>query len=61
MPLMSDPDRFGDMLIEFDVEYPHALHTDQKDAIKEALIYHQNSKKQQPNNQNRKKPINTEE
>jgi DnaJ-class molecular chaperone len=62
MPLMSDPDQFGDMLIEFDVEYPQALHTEQKEYIKAALIQHQNNKKQQhPNNQNRKKPMNTEE
>ncbi len=56
MPLMKDPDKYGDLIIEFDIEYPHRLNPDQKLYIKEALI---NNKKQQ--HQNRKKNITNEE
>ena len=57
---MTDPERFGDLIIEFDVEYPNALNSDQKLYIKEALINNQNPKKhhqQQHHHQNRKKPV----
>lgn len=60
MPLMSNPDKFGDMIIEFDVEYPNALNSDQKLYIKEALVNHHNNKKQQQN-QNRKKAVTNED
>jgi len=53
MPLMKDPEKYGDLIIEFDVEYPQRLNPDQKLYIKEALI---NNKKQQ-HNPNRKKNI----
>jgi DnaJ-class molecular chaperone len=64
MPLMTDPDKYGDMIIEFDVEYPNGLNTDQKLYIKEALINNQNNKKQhqhQQQNQNRKKAVTNDE
>jgi len=62
MPLMSNPDKYGDMIIEFDVDYPNALNSDQKLFIKEALINNQNNKKQnQHQNQNRKKAVINEE
>jgi len=59
MPLMSNPDKYGDMIIEFDVEYPTGLNSDQKLYIKEALINNHNNKKQQ--NHNRKKIVTHEE
>jgi DnaJ-class molecular chaperone len=62
MPLMSDPDKYGDMIIEFDVEYPNGLSSDQKLYIKEALINNQHTKKpHQQQNQNRKKAVTNEE
>ncbi len=62
MPLMSNPDKYGDMIIEFDVEYPTGLNSDQKLFIKEALINNQNNKKQhQQQNHNRKKAVKHEE
>jgi DnaJ-class molecular chaperone len=62
MPLMSNPDKYGDMIIEFDVEYPTGLNSDQKLFIKEALINNQNTKKQhQQQNHNRKKAVKHEE
>ncbi|CAF1082563.1 unnamed protein product [Adineta steineri] len=56
MPIMTNPDKFGDMIIEFDVEYPNGLNSDQKLYIKEALINNQPIKKHQQNQQ-RKKPV----
>ena len=52
MPLMSDANKYGDLIIEFDVEYPRGLNSDQKLYIREALIHQQDSKKQ---NQHRRK------
>lgn len=63
MPLMSNPDKYGDMIIEFEVEYPSALNSEQKFLIKEALVNPTISKKQ-PNhqqNQNRKKPVSNDD
>jgi DnaJ-class molecular chaperone len=51
MPLMKDPDKYGDLIIEFDIQYPRGLTSDQKLYIKEALIinkkphHHQHKKK----------------
>jgi DnaJ-class molecular chaperone len=53
MPVMTNPDKYGDLIIEFDVEYPHGLNSDQKLYIREALI--NNKKQHQQQNQNRKK------
>ena len=61
MPLMSNPDKYGDMIIEFDVEYPNALDSDQKSYIKEALVNNQQTKKQQQQQQNRKKTVSHDE
>lgn len=47
---MNDPEKYGDLIIEFDVQYPRGLTPDQKLYLKEALI---NNKKQQQ--QHRKK------
>jgi DnaJ-class molecular chaperone len=60
MPLMTDPDKYGDLIIEFDVEYPHRLNPDQKLYIKEALLNNQTNKKHQ-HNQNRKKNLTHED
>ncbi|CAF3595501.1 unnamed protein product [Adineta steineri] len=52
MPLMTNPEKYGDLIIEFDVEYPRALNSDQKLYIKEALLINQhNTKKQQQQQQ----------
>ncbi len=48
---MKDPDKYGDLIIEFDIQYPRGLTSDQKLYIKEALIinkkphHHQHKKK----------------
>ncbi|CAF2395747.1 unnamed protein product [Rotaria sp. Silwood2] len=55
MPLMTDPDKYGDLIIEFDVVYPYGLNPDQKLYIKEALINDQNNKKHQQHNHLKKK------
>ena len=57
MPLMSDPEKYGDLVIEFDVEYPHGLNSDQKLYIKEALVNNQHTKKQ-GNHHHLKKSVN---
>lgn len=56
MPLMSDPDKYGDMIIEFEVEYPTGLNSDQKLYLKEALVNNQHTKKQHQSH-NRKKAV----
>lgn len=56
MPLVADPDKYGDLVIDFDVEYPHGLNPDQKLFIKEALINNLNNKKHLQNH-NKKKQI----
>ncbi|CAF0738616.1 unnamed protein product [Rotaria sordida] len=55
MPLMTDPDKYGDLIIEFDVVYPYGLSPDQKLYIKEALINNQNNKKHQQHSHIKKK------
>jgi DnaJ-class molecular chaperone len=55
MPLMNNPDNYGDLLIEFDVEYPLTLNADQKMLIKEALLAEPNGRKQSLQNQLRRK------
>ncbi|CAF0816804.1 unnamed protein product [Rotaria sp. Silwood1] len=57
MPLMTDSDKYGDLIIEFDVIYPYGLNPDQKLYIKEALINNQNNKKHQQHGHNKKKHI----
>ena len=62
MPLMSDPEKYGDLIIEFDVEYPQGLSSDQKLYIKEALVNNQHSKKQgNHHHHHQKKSINDDE
>ncbi|CAF1542969.1 unnamed protein product, partial [Adineta ricciae] len=57
MPLMSNPEKYGDLIIEFDVEYPNSLNSDQKLYIKEALINNPPAKKaHHQHNQQKKKP-----
>ena len=55
MPLMRNPDTYGDLLIEFDIEYPSTLNADQKSLIKEALLGEQNGKRQSLQNQSRRR------
>lgn len=38
MPLMSNPEKFGDLIIEFEIEYPRTLTSWQKSLIKRALV-----------------------
>ncbi|CAF1019965.1 unnamed protein product [Rotaria magnacalcarata] len=64
MPLMSSPDKYGDMVIEFNVDYPNGLNSEQKFLIKEALInqnINNNKKQNQQQNQNRKKALSNDE
>jgi DnaJ-class molecular chaperone len=37
MPLMTDSDKYGDLIFKFDVEYPRQLDSVQKLYIREAL------------------------
>jgi DnaJ-class molecular chaperone len=60
MPLMDNSDQFGDLLIEFEVEYPHALNTKQKSNIKDALITNHNNTNKK-NNQRQTKSMNMDE
>ena len=54
---MSNPEKYGDLIIEFDVEYPNSLNSDQKLYIKEALISNPPTKKaHHQHNQQKKKP-----
>ena len=38
MPIVEDPNQKGDLVIEFDIEFPKYLNSDSKDFIKKALI-----------------------
>ena len=38
MPFIEDPSKKGDLIIEFDIEYPHSLHPDSKEYIRRALL-----------------------
>jgi DnaJ homolog subfamily B member 4 len=51
MPLMSDPDMYGDMWIEFEIIYPDRLNSEQKRSIKEALINNSHVQQQQQQQQ----------
>jgi len=55
MPLMKDPDKYGDLIIEFDVEYPRGLNPDQKLYIKEALIDNKKQHHHHHHHHNKKK------
>lgn len=48
MPLMKNPENFGDLIIEFDIDYPQTLTTYKKSLIKKALVNHDEEKKQNP-------------
>jgi DnaJ family protein B protein 13 len=61
MPLISNPDKYGDMIIEFNVEYPTGLDTEQKFHIKEALINNQTNKKQHHHQSHHRKKVVTHE
>ena len=38
MPLSADPQKKGDLVIEFDIEFPTSLTPDRKDLIKKSLL-----------------------
>ena len=38
MPLMDNPEKFGDLIVVFDVEYPKKLTTGQRSLIRQALV-----------------------
>ena len=61
MPLMTDPDKYGDMIIEFEVDYPTGLNSDQKLYLKEALVNNQQTKKHHSHQQRKKAVTNDEE
>ena len=52
---MSDPEKYGDLLIRFNVQYPRTLTPDQKLYIKEALINNKKQQQHQHHHQNKKK------
>lgn len=39
MPISSDPTQKGDLIIEFDIEFPNTLTPEKKDLVKQALLY----------------------
>lgn len=39
MPVSADPTNKGDLVIEFDIEFPTSLTPDRKDLIKKALLH----------------------
>lgn len=39
MPVSADPTKKGDLVIEFDIEFPTSLTPDRKDLIKKALLH----------------------
>jgi len=39
MPLTSDPTQKGDLIIEFDIEFPSNLTPEKKDLVKVALLH----------------------
>lgn len=61
MPLMSNPEKYGDLIIEFDVEYPNSLNSDQKLYIKEALINNPPTKKPHHHQQKKKPAANNDD
>ena len=61
MPLMTDPDKYGDLIIEFNIEYPSRLNSNQKFYIKEALINDQMNKKLHHHHQHKTKNMLHEE
>ena len=38
MPFVDDPNKKGDLVVEFDIEFPKSLNSQSKDYIKRALI-----------------------
>lgn len=38
MPHVDDPNQKGDLIVEFDIEFPKSLNSESKDFIKKALI-----------------------
>ena len=52
MPLMDNPEKFGDLIIEFDVEYPKNLTAGQRSLIRQALV---NSDEEKQRNSSGKK------
>lgn len=38
MPLSQDPSKKGDLVIEFEIEFPTSLSPERKDLIKRALL-----------------------
>ncbi len=61
MPLMKDPEKYGDLIIEFDIQYPRGLTSDQKLYIKEALIINKKAHPHHHHQQHKKKNLTDEE
>lgn len=38
MPISSNPENKGDLIIEFNIEFPKSLNTERKDLVKKALL-----------------------
>jgi DnaJ-class molecular chaperone len=45
MPNVDDPSKKGDLIVEFDIEFPKSLAADSKNLIKRALIPSYNNNK----------------
>jgi DnaJ-class molecular chaperone len=52
MPLVDNPDKKGDLTVEFDIEFPKSLTSDSKDLIKRALVPNAYKKEEKPKKQN---------
>lgn len=39
MPISTDPTQKGDLIIEFDIEFPSSLTPEKKDLVKAALLH----------------------
>jgi hypothetical protein len=38
MPFVEDANKKGDLIIEFEIEFPHSLNPDSKDYVRRALL-----------------------
>jgi DnaJ-class molecular chaperone len=52
MPLVDNTDKKGDLIVEFDIEFPRSLTADSKELIKRALIPNAYKKEEKPKKQN---------
>lgn len=51
MPHVDNPNERGDLIIEFDIEFPKSLTLESKDYVKRALVPHAFKKEEKPKKQ----------